>query len=385
MSEDPQKFLIVGPWRSGTKYTWNALQMHGDVTIAEQEVTPWPLFTLGLGVFTDFHGGFDMRRAFVRGAFDLLCANAQPVKTPVLGGKTALRDDHEARDVVVGLQQYLEDLSLIIVQRNDLVARFASVLLATGTGRWHVEGTDVPAAGSRQSLPATAFRRFVEETRASEAALSLLSQTHQVTCVDYERDIRDGCGVDHVFAPLGLEPHNLPSQVGKTTAPIDEWVENVPELRRIEAETPRPDRARAEQDLAEHTQHLYAAEPYYLLLGRARYLQRAKRFREAFDQTLSALRKLVGPVNGAHCRALRIMKWAFRQEHDISSEQMAAALDELRSSFDGRAEFYELEAEHALRENDVERGLLMVRRAREAGPDCETLHRLDALERRLQG
>ncbi|MCK5942468.1 MAG: hypothetical protein KAI24_10895 [Planctomycetes bacterium] len=380
-SSEPRRFLIAGAWRTGTLYTLETIGAHDQVTFAPLEVLPWPLFTAGFDMFCDNQSSFDGKRRFVRAAFDQLACRAEPLKTPVMGAKTAVRDLGEACEVLYGLEYFLDDVAVIVTRRHDLVARFASTLRATASQVWHVQRSAKVERAEAVELPEGAFRRFVRECREVDAALDLLSDQRPVAVVDYERDVLGGGGLDHVFEFLGLEPHHRPVDQGKVTPPIEDWVRNVEALREIEDQTPAPGRDEIRAACERRVADMTHKDRVDVKLARARFLQSSKQFERGFDLAAETLATMTLPVTEARVRALRVLKWCFRPIAAI--DRLEQALPRLRDRFGHSPEFAELEAELARAKGEFDEAIERVEAARAAGPDCETVHRLSRLEEQI--
>ncbi|MEM7199608.1 MAG: sulfotransferase [Planctomycetota bacterium] len=239
-----RRFVTIGLRRSGTTVTHLALKGHPNVSGLGDEVKVAPFFTDGLYTFTVGQRSEKERRLCYGALFDAITmtkprlGEAEESAIAANGLKVAIGTVKEAEALVAGLQTYFPEVKIVHVRRADAVARFASLVLARTTGRWH-SWTKGAAADPVEAMRAdpTEFEEFYRRTEAAHQRLAVLHSSHEVFPLSYERDILDGAPAcyERAFGFLGVAP--MPPtwlRSEKVAPPIDRIFSNVDELRDLE-------------------------------------------------------------------------------------------------------------------------------------------------------
>ena len=201
-----ERYLIVGPARSGTTVTHLCLAGHPNVSALSDEVRVDPFFTLGISVFT--HGNDDpeeRRRGFVA-LFDALCGLHRTKETRVLGCKTAISSPDEALTLVASLRKNLPGMKVILTLRRDIVAQLGSLRRAQATGNWHSWVKPKLALDRKIRIDKAQLERHAWDYLRTERELMALKDAHPVFVVSYEEDLLSGDGevYQRIFDFLGL-------------------------------------------------------------------------------------------------------------------------------------------------------------------------------------
>jgi len=261
MSNSPRtRYIIVGMARSGTTATHRALYGHPNVCAMADELHVDPFFTKGVSCFTvggenhwershGYLGLFDAVTLYEAEAPDpegkrliAYCGTPDLPKQTIHanGLKVAIPNAEDARLLVDGLQQYFGGLKIIHVRRRDWLAQCASLERAMQSGVWHswtgTGGEGKAAANEKLTIPAQQFTAYMQMAEDTESQLARLGQSHEVCEFSYEDDLLanpGGCWAK-LFEFLGvraMEPTWMSSS--KVAPPIDDFVENAAELRRL--------------------------------------------------------------------------------------------------------------------------------------------------------
>jgi hypothetical protein len=146
MDKQIKRFLLVGSQRSGTTIMQKVLMSHPEINMMHGEGNPKSIFISGIQFFS--RGGvkenkltkFEIANGY-REIFDLLC-NIGGIVKPVGGVKIACSNINDARYICDGLRNNFQDISVIHIQRENLVDQFASFLRASRLNEWHSTGRD---------------------------------------------------------------------------------------------------------------------------------------------------------------------------------------------------------------------------------------------------
>jgi tetratricopeptide (TPR) repeat protein len=229
---EPTRFVIAGMQRSGTTVTHVCLNGHPDVAMPTDEVYVAPFFTRGLATFTGGKESYKARQDGYRRLFELLTSMRAKDTTRAIGFKTAVGTHHDAIDIANCLREYLPDVLLILVTRDDLVAQCGSLVRAQESGEWHVyEGKRTQPQGDKIAIEPGYFQDYARNCLDAVAQLRTLHATHRVLEFNYERDIVPGNAWGKLFDFLGL-PH-VPItwlRMQKVAPPPRDFIENYDEL-----------------------------------------------------------------------------------------------------------------------------------------------------------
>jgi hypothetical protein len=129
-----------------------------------------------------------------------------------------------------------KDVDLIRMRRNNRLAQYVSVLMASESGVW--QSSD--GAYGEQPLRIDPERciRTLRNLQRRDGQLDRLATGHRVFELSYE-ELARGDGVEEVQGFLGVAPHPLSSPYEQLrTLPLREVIENYDELASALAETP---------------------------------------------------------------------------------------------------------------------------------------------------
>ncbi|MBK8978310.1 MAG: hypothetical protein IPM29_20600 [Planctomycetes bacterium] len=308
----PRRFLIVGKQRSGTTVTQAVLNAHPLLSTSAFEVKV-DLFSEGLSLFTYGHYPYASLVAAIPAMFDALASLGAPPggggELRAIGLKVAIAKHDHAVDLANALREFLRDVAIIVVEREDLVAQFGSLKRAEATGQWHGWGR-TEKLDRMVTLDREALLDYARDAIRTTAQLETLAATHDVLRLRYEQEIAAG-HFDPLFAFLGVDPAPYADRIpSKVAPPPGDYIVDYAELRALVDALPR---ASAESELQ------YAAERF-LAADRHRptpfSLQRARALVQQGGPTLAAavLRQLLE-----------------RAGQELTREQCDATADVLRS------------------------------------------------------
>lgn len=138
-----KRFVIVGVARSGTTALHSILKSHPEIKMPPNESRVSPLFTEGLGSF--FPNGFPkhFKLQTIEVAFDA----ATSVSTKKIhlwnGVKVSLITPEDAKSLVKAMSEHLPGSLMIYIEREDEIARTASMRVADLTNVWHTTKEDL--------------------------------------------------------------------------------------------------------------------------------------------------------------------------------------------------------------------------------------------------
>lgn len=237
-----RRFIIVGMQRSGTTVTHVCLNGHPNVAMPSDEVMTTPFFTRGLATFTRGKESYAARKQGYAGLFDLITSLTGNEHTTTFGIKAAVGNHSEALDVCNCLREYLPDVAVILVSRDDLVAQCGSLARAEKSGEWHAwEGRKKSAREGTLAIEPSRFQAYAHECRHTMGQLRTLARTHDLLEFNYERDIANGVRHDRLFEFLGLP--RVPVtwlRMTKVAPPARDFIENYDELTKLLARIPEP-------------------------------------------------------------------------------------------------------------------------------------------------
>lgn len=258
-----RRFLIVGPQRSGTTVTMAAVAGHPDATTCGDELRVEPFFTRGSAAFTYGHESWAERSRSFGALFDALTLVEPRPTLRAHGMKVAVGTPELAMDLANCLRAHLEDLHVVLVRREDVVAQFASLHRAQATGVWH-SWQQADATQLSLTIPVEQFTAYATSSLRVLNQLRTLRHSHAFLEASYEHTVV-GRHWDELFRFLGLDecqPTWLAAK--KVSPPPSDYVANYAELgaalQRIElpaeAVELRHANARAEAQLREEAPSL---------------------------------------------------------------------------------------------------------------------------------
>lgn len=217
--------------RSGTTVTHVVLKDHPNVSMSTDEVAIAPFFTKGISTFTGGKESYRQRLAGYTGLFDLLSSHYLEDQTLALGLKAAIGNHREAIEFCNCLREYLPDVRVVLVVREDLVAQHGSLLRAERSGAWHAWEGQKTVASAPFAIAPKDFEIYALESRKTIAQLRTLHRTHDVLELIYEKDIADGVRHDRLFEFLALPVAPVTwLKMSKVAPPADTFIDNYAEL-----------------------------------------------------------------------------------------------------------------------------------------------------------
>ncbi len=204
-----KRFIIIGPQRSGTTLVHLGIRGHPNVCATNDEVRIVPLFTDGIAQFMvsgrEFMTELE-RETRIRACFDAVAGAHRSDAVAAWGMKLASDDYREVEQLVETLRAEMPDAVVIIVERSDLVAQFASGLRMRATGHAHSWRAPKDANSYLVKIQPGRFARFARNVLRIQAVLRQLGTTHETVIVSYERDILPGDlrFFDRIFDVLGV-------------------------------------------------------------------------------------------------------------------------------------------------------------------------------------
>lgn len=369
----PRRAILFGANRSGTTHVFRALGQHPRVASAPTEITAYPLFSVGADVSQVNSRDWWRRRFMTRRWFDMLCGIDASPDAAVTTAKLAVTDEYDVLDVAVGLQDYFEDALLVLIDREDLVERFASLQLADRTKRFILESGEERPPVEPMALPVSEFEHYVGYSMRLRGIFGVLEGSHECHRVAFE-SLDSGEWSEGLFAQLGLEDRR-PGPSRRSTPPVEEWVTNLQELREIQDRAgPIPDMQEAVVERRrEHSRY----EIPGMLLSRARYCLASSRPADAASFAMGALRRLQGNTLIVS-RAVELLGWALKR---VGSEARANNhVNELRERFGDSAPLLALRAMIAVEVERFDEARKLVEAARRERPTPVTQSVLSELE-----
>ena len=359
----PKRFLIVGANRSGTTYINRAIASHPQISGAPRELAIWPLFVTGANAFVKGNYHFARRRASTRSLFDTVCDRDSHPEVRALGGKIAIYEEIEAMDFVCGVRECFEDLLIIRVHRENLVARFASYMVAESSKKWWLSPCDKRTL-ERQSLDIDTFRVYLEVDRAKASVFDALYRTHQVVDLHFE-DLQDPNWIVPVHEQLGVDPLKPPVS-RRSTPPLETWVDNLEELRELAQHAPPRRDMEAEIDQHRLLQR-QRAKPYEVLSQAQFHMKAGEPWRARQALMPSFWRRLAPDQLGEACSLL------LSALKTIGSLKLAeTTIQELPPGLRESAPLLAVRAHYEAELGDTDRAMAFIRRAQDSSTDGNT-------------
>lgn len=236
MESSPTRYIVVGRRRSGTTATHLCLRGHPSVSAVHNEVGVEPFLSKGIGAFT--YGEERTEEELSSGIpalFDAMTAVPPASKRKARGMKLTLPDLRLAKVFVKGMQAYLPDVRIVHVQRNDVIARFASLKKAMQSGKWHRRTQDRRQKETITIDPHDFSKHLIESIQVQQLLRDLRS-SHDMLCLSYEDVILQGRLSTHapLFRFVGVEPVEATwLRDKKLSPPPEEYVRNYSELTKM--------------------------------------------------------------------------------------------------------------------------------------------------------
>lgn len=229
------RYIIIGSARSGTTVMHLALMGHPNICALNDELKVAPFFTGGISTFTYGNDLDTEKQKGYSALFDALTMIRANSSTIAHGMKTVCNSKKLAETIVDVLQKHLQDVKVIVVFREDLVAQYASAESARKTGIMH---SWYKGFGNRTvSLMKVNRWRFIAYALSvlrMYGVLAKLKKTHDVLEVRYEDMLKDA---EQFYANLfsflelrAMEPTWLTSK--KVMPPPEDYIDNYAAMRK---------------------------------------------------------------------------------------------------------------------------------------------------------
>jgi len=188
LNPKPSRYLIIGHARSGTTAIHLAIAGHPNAMALIDEMRIDPFFTKGISVFTYGNDLPEEKNEGFSRLFDALTSlRRSNHQIMARGMKVVCNNPAQAERIVDVLQHHLEDIKVIIIRRNDLVALLGSLMHGEKTGIMH---SWYKGAGSVETRRIRISRwrliHFHERICKLHGVLDRLETSHAVLKIDYE-------------------------------------------------------------------------------------------------------------------------------------------------------------------------------------------------------
>lgn len=131
------RYLVIGYQRSGTTLIHLLLKGHPNVSALNDELQVSPFFSKGISCFT--HGADlpdEKSLGFAR-MFDTLTTLTADANTVAHGAKCVCNWKTSAQIMLNVVSRYFQDMKIVHVVRNDLVAQYGSMVKSSRSGIMH--------------------------------------------------------------------------------------------------------------------------------------------------------------------------------------------------------------------------------------------------------
>lgn len=175
--------------------------------------------------------------ASVPSLFDAM-ATAQSGSDPnARGMKLTTATDPLAQFFVEGVQTYLPDVRIILLNRRDTVSQFGSLIKSQKTGVWRRRAEDKKMESTPElKLDRHDFAQYAIETYQIKKKLRGLKDTHDVLEISYEDILLEGelPTYEPVFNFVGVEPKRADwLEDRKLSPPPESYIKNYSELTNL--------------------------------------------------------------------------------------------------------------------------------------------------------
>lgn len=233
------RYTIIGPARSGTTITHLILAGHPQISALNDEVKVWPLFKLGISVFTFGHNRKEEVAQGFRKLFDALAFLNANEMTRAGGIKCAVTSTEEVDVFVDCVRQFFPDMMIILTIRSDLLAQLGSLKRSRITGQAHSWIKPRSAAPVRFRIDQAEYNHYLFANLEMIERLRALKLTHDCLEINYEQDILHGLSNlnEKLFRFLQVDPVE-PTWLNshKVSPPPQDYILNYERLKTAERE-----------------------------------------------------------------------------------------------------------------------------------------------------
>jgi hypothetical protein len=209
---------------------------HPNIAALNDELRIWPFFTQGICTFTYGNNPKVEKSLGYFALFHALTSILATENTTTFGAKCVCNSKAAARAVVATLQQYLRDVKVILMTRNDLVAQYGSVIVGNTSGLMHswykgVEDRKIPQITINKWL----FINYVIKCLDINVVLSELRKTHEILECYYEDFLANQALVEkRVFDFLGVPQIEVTWLKSSKLMPAPEkYIRNYSDMRNL--------------------------------------------------------------------------------------------------------------------------------------------------------
>ncbi len=188
--ENRQRFLVIGCARSGTTISQLALAGHPEISMFTGEIKPQPFFSEGITTFTyGNQNEIEKTQGWTR-LFDAISTMHPKSHIKANGIKTVVYKVSDALLIKENIQQNFPNIKIVYVYRKNLLAQYASLLLAMKTGQWHSWSipNSLPFKGLI-NIKKRSFGFYLKQCFWINEIIPSLEKTHEVLRFSYEDDI----------------------------------------------------------------------------------------------------------------------------------------------------------------------------------------------------
>jgi hypothetical protein len=338
------EFIILGRQRSGTSVTHACLRGHPEVASHPEELHATLFRALPPSGLPPEESVEERRQAY-RDVLAQLTRRSQD-ETRARGIKTAVYSEESSIDLVNCLQDYLPHAKVILVQREDLLAQYASLLIAERSGRWHRLEREERADPSELHIPLDEFLKYVRDCRASAAQFDRLRSSHQVLDFQYEVDIGQGIAHEKLFGFLQLTAIE-PTWLGmrKISPPIESYLSNHVELREALNSIDALPSTEAEDRAQQRRSSEHLGDGSVFSLHRSTQLLDAGESRHAHQVLMRAIRQGIEGDEQVQKWAIQLLERALEEIGDVDLAE--ASLQDCEPGYSSNSEYLELRAKVA--------------------------------------
>jgi hypothetical protein len=233
------KYIIIGPARSGTTVTHLILKGHPQVSALTDEVQIMKLFGEGISSYTSGNDSHTESISGFRSAYEMLALLNTSKDTKAAGIKSAVISIEAARVFVECIKSSFQDVKIIVVVREDILAQYASLIRARKTNVFHSWKIKSDSKNLKKiNIDKYYYSHYFIENIEIISILRNLRQTNRYLEISYEKDILPGlnyCYKLYDFLELDyIEPTWVNSD---KVAPLPkDFVHNYEKIKAIESD-----------------------------------------------------------------------------------------------------------------------------------------------------
>lgn len=203
-----KRLLIVGCSRSGTTALESALRKHSSVAMAPSELHVDNVFKDGVALFLTQGVNSRLRSDATSSAFDMAAGIEAKSHQVWKGGKVATNQSEQARLIVREVVGWERGLHVIHIEREDEIARLASMMFARFSNAWHVTRGDKRKVHPQKKLwiSKRSLCHSIVESHLVNTSFRELQERVPYLRVSYEDFVQNNEAIiDEAVQFLGLE------------------------------------------------------------------------------------------------------------------------------------------------------------------------------------